>query len=981
MLLFLVERVLFRAALVLMGLHMIRAVWLARRGAAEPSSAPLGDRANWPRVTVQIPIRNEFYVVERAILAAAALDYPHELLEIQVVDDSDDETVILVDRVVERLSAEGVLVRACRRKTPEGFKAGALAEALRTARGEFVAIFDADCVPAPDFLVRTLPVLLANPKVGLVQARWTFLNRDRSLLTKLQALLLDGLMLVEQAGRSRAGLSFQFNGTSGVWRRSAIESAGGWRAGALTEDLELSFRARLAGVKLVHLPTVEVATELTESMRAYRRQQSRWACGNAQALREIGPSVVVSARSLSERIQMLAHIGRRLLFVALAILTVTFPLTTFEIVRPPWEFGLASDAALVLWTFLTVGLYLGTAIRLGGSRIAPVFLLVPAAIGLNLGLALAQTVGIVRGLVPGRRTFEVTPKTGGLLGNNTSGPRYRARFDPLCILECAIGILYLGFTGYALAMSLFAHAAFMVFVAASYLSVGAATLLERPAHDLRANDTKPVRPADEATGTTRTRRLEWLVFAILFLSAGYFFVPGSWNANSRLNVAMAMVEHHTTAIDAYHANTKDKAFFEGHYYSDKAPGTALVAAVPYSILHMVKRIAPGWIGHYSSVRLWLVPHLVSGLALALTGLLLVRVARRLGTTPLAAAGVALGYGLSTIAFPFGSVLFGHDLAAFLCFASFATVVWTGGSPVGRHRIVWAGFIAGWAFITEYPTAGISAIIALYAARAGRDRFGARGFAWFALGALAPLAIGAAYGMVSFGRPFGVGYSHLSDPSWAAGMNNTGFFGITYPHASRLLFLLFTPHRGLFVYSPFAIIGFLGLASLLLCKPGPWRLALALSAGATAYLLLFVSSFEWWAGGWSFGPRHLITALPFVCLAAWPILERWPRAALALGLVSTFFAVVGVTIGPVPDESIAHPLGPMITRFFQGRILPNAGSLLGLRGLSTLLPLLAMWCGAGALLWRWSLTPQPPGAVVAHAPGQTRPGEAAPELTQ
>lgn len=974
MLLFLAERVLFRAALVVMGLLLLRAIWLVRRRSFEPQAVS-GEPSSWPRVTVQLPIRNELHVAERAIRASAELDYPRDLLEIQVIDDSDDETSAIIEDIVRQVSVEGAPVRVFRRAANTGNKAGALAEALMTAEGQFVAIFDADGVPAPDFLRRTLPVLLSDPKIGLVQARWTFINRDRSLLTKLQALLLDGLMLVDQVARSRAGISFQFNGTAGIWRRSAIDTAGGWRPGTLTEDLDLSFRARLTGAKLVHLPTVEVATELTDSMRAYRRQQARWACGNAQALRQIGPSIVRSTRPLGDRLEMLVHICRRFLFVALAILTVSFPLTTFNIVRPPWDFGLAADIALVVWTFLTLGFYFATALRLGGRRVASALLLVPAAMGLQLGLSLVHTVATVRGLLPGCRAFEVTPKTGEL--PRATGRQYRARFDLLCLLECAIGFTYLGLTGLALSMSLVAHALFMAFVGASYLAVGAATLLETSGQRVRRAKAAPqiVVPAP-----LPARRIEWLVFAVLFLSAAYFHVPGSWNPNSRMNVTLALVERHTTAIDAYHTNTNDKAFSNGHFYSDKAPGASFVGTVPYSILYAAKRLAPGWFSQFSwpRLRLWFVSHFVSGLALALTGLLLVRVARRLGAMVRASAGIALGYGLGTIAFTYSTMLFGHVLAAAFCFASFALVLFPGGAAVGRHRLLWAGFLAGWAFITEYPTVGISIIIALYAIRVRRDRFDVRALAWFALGAVAPLLLGGAYAAASFGHPFEFGYANLADPTWL-GMKKVGVFGLTYPRPSRFLHLLFTPHRGLLIYSPFALMGFLGFLGLLRGKPGPWRTALVLCGWVVAYLLVFDSSFEWWAGGSCFGPRHLMAMLPFLCLAAWPLVEKWPRAALLLGLASTFLAVVGVTVGPIPAESIRHPLFPMIERFFQGRLLTNGGSFLRLRGLSTLLPLLGLWGVAGVLLWRWTLTPRPQREAVASADGPIAPAEAAPEL--
>src|SRR5262245_13419401 len=239
----------------------------------------------WPRVTVQLPIRNEFYAATRVLAAVARLDYPRELLEIQVLDDSDDGTSQLIGEQVAALEAQGFEVAHLCRTDPSGFKAGALAAGLTSARGEFVAMFDSDFVPASDFLKRLLPHF-DHERVAMVQGVWSHLNREQNWLTRVQAQLLDGLFVVEQTAKSRAGVPFQFNGTAGIWRRAAIDAVGGWTFDSLTEDLDLSIRAQLAGFRLVHVPDVSVPCELPTSLAMFRVQQRRWALGTAQLLRK-----------------------------------------------------------------------------------------------------------------------------------------------------------------------------------------------------------------------------------------------------------------------------------------------------------------------------------------------------------------------------------------------------------------------------------------------------------------------------------------------------------------------------------------------------------------------------------------------------------------------------------------------------------------------------------------------------------------------
>ncbi|HET7787751.1 MAG TPA: cellulose synthase family protein, partial [Myxococcales bacterium] len=239
-----------------------------------------------PRVTIQLPVFNEMYVVERLIDAVARIEYPRDRLDIQVLDDSTDETQGIARAHVERLQREGVDIAYLHRDHRDGYKAGALQEGLKTARGELVAVFDADFVPAPDFLLRSVH-FFTDEKIGMVQVRWDHLNRDCSHLTQAQAIFLDGHFVIEHTARNRSGRFFNFNGTAGVWRRAAIESAGGWQHDTLTEDLDLSYRAQLAGWRFVYLPHVVSPAEVPVEMNAFKSQQHRWAKGSIQTARKL----------------------------------------------------------------------------------------------------------------------------------------------------------------------------------------------------------------------------------------------------------------------------------------------------------------------------------------------------------------------------------------------------------------------------------------------------------------------------------------------------------------------------------------------------------------------------------------------------------------------------------------------------------------------------------------------------------------------
>ncbi len=329
------------AAAVAVGMHAAAwlHLWLCRRAPGPAPPALVGD--DLPFVTVQLPLYNEAGQVAELLAAVGALDWPVDRLEIQVLDDSDDDTPVRVAGAADRLRSRGLAVHHLQRPVRTGFKAGALAHGLTAARGELIAIFDADFRPRPDFLRRAVAAL--GPDIGLVQARWSFRNPRASLRTRAQALHLDAHFALEQQARSSAGLLMGFNGTAGVWRRACIDAAGGWHADTLTEDLDLAFRAQLAGWRLAYVDALDVSSELPDALPAIRAQQHRWIRGGAQVARKLLGTVWRSPQPLRRKLQATAHLLASSVFLPVLVLAVLLPLL-------PWMFQLApawAQAALV----------------------------------------------------------------------------------------------------------------------------------------------------------------------------------------------------------------------------------------------------------------------------------------------------------------------------------------------------------------------------------------------------------------------------------------------------------------------------------------------------------------------------------------------------------------------------------------------------------------------------------------------------------
>lgn len=394
--------------LALYGLH---ALWLTlqsrRNRSALPRPLPMPDAL--PRVTVQLPIYNERHVVERLITACAQLDYPRDKLQIQVLDDSDDSTSSLVQRLVQSYQQRGVNIHIVRHLSRTGYKAGALANALPTATGDYIAIFDADFVPPASFLYRILPYFLTsgNASLGFVQARWGHLNLNYSLLTRCQALALDGHFVVEQTGRMLAGYPFGFNGSAGVWRRTCIEdpAVGGWQLDTLCEDLDLSYRAQLAGWHGLYLNDLEVPGEIPVQLLAFKRQQFRWAKGSIQTLRKLAVQVVRRPWPLIRRLAALAHLGNYLIHpLLLLLLLVTLPMVAL---------GIDPVASLAYLSLFSLGpplLYAVAQHRLYPTSWLRRWALLPILMLVGTGLALNNTMAVFQGLTHQGGDFLRTPK-------------------------------------------------------------------------------------------------------------------------------------------------------------------------------------------------------------------------------------------------------------------------------------------------------------------------------------------------------------------------------------------------------------------------------------------------------------------------------------------------------------------------------------------------------------------------------------------
>ena len=378
-----------------------------RHRADAPRAGSLPDPL--PRVTVQLPIYNEVYVVERLVDAVAAIDYPRELLQIQILDDSTDRTGEIARAAAERLRARGFDISHHRRAHRTGFKAGALQEGLVDAAGELVLIFDADFVPPPELLRDCLPYF-SDPGVGLVQARWGHLNRDYSLLTRIQSILLDGHFVIEHTARHRSGRFFNFNGTAGIWRRNCLEDAGGWQADTLTEDLDISYRAQLKGWRFVYLKDCVAPAEVPVDIHGFKGQQHRWTKGSIQTARKILPAVLRSRLPLKVKSEAFFHLTGNVSYLLVLLLSLLMVPAVVIRERIGWQKLAAVDFPLFFGaTFSFLAFYVSSQREIG-RRLLPTLGCLPAVLSLGVGLSVHNAHAVLEGLLRRPAAFTRTPK-------------------------------------------------------------------------------------------------------------------------------------------------------------------------------------------------------------------------------------------------------------------------------------------------------------------------------------------------------------------------------------------------------------------------------------------------------------------------------------------------------------------------------------------------------------------------------------------
>ncbi len=397
-----------------------------------------------PMVTVQLPVFNEYYVIRRLMEAVGRLDYPADRLEIQVLDDSTDETTDIAAAEVEKLRGKGFHITLIHRVNRAGFKAGALAEGLREATGEFVFILDADFVPPPDVLKKCIHHF-SDPSIGMVQTRWGHINRNHSLLTRVQAMFLDGHLLLEQTARNRSGRFFNFNGTAGMWRRTCIEEAGGWHHDTLTEDLDLSYRAQLRGWKFLFLPDVVVPAELPADINGFKSQQHRWTKGSIQTCMKLLPAVWREKLPLIIKLEATVHLTSNFGYLLLLLLCILI-LPQSHAVHGGWMQTLLVDIPIFLATTVSIATFYIVA----QSHLKPLgwirdLLLLPMLLALAIGMSVNNARGVLEAIFKRQSEFTRTPK----YGQSPPVTRKRTvRYLPIRSFLPAVEVLFALYFGY-----------------------------------------------------------------------------------------------------------------------------------------------------------------------------------------------------------------------------------------------------------------------------------------------------------------------------------------------------------------------------------------------------------------------------------------------------------------------------------------------------------------------------------------------------
>src|SRR5438067_2295177 len=441
------------AVLSVFGLHryeVIRTYFKHRKNA---TTGPLHRFEQLPPVTIQLPLYNERYVVERLIEEVVKIEYPKELLQIQVLHDSTDDTAPYAEALCERYRNMGHPIEYHHRANRHGFKAGALQEGLKTAIGEVVAIFDADFCPPADFLTRTIH-FFADPKIGVVQTRWSYLNRDYNFLTEVEAILLDGHFILEHGARSTSGLFFNFNGTAGILRRKMIDDAGGWQHDTLTEDSDLSYRAQLKGWRFVYLPGLDCPSELPVEMHGFQVQQSRWAKGLTQVAKKLLPAILKAPIPWRVKLEAFLHLTPNISYPLMIIVSALMLPVMIVRFYMGWMLMVFVDLPLIAASFWSISLFYVIAQR----EVYPKtwkrsILMLPMLMAVGVGLTIINTRAVLEALFGVETSFVRTPKYAiGEKLMKLENKKYRSRSGWLPWAEVAVGTYFLGMVIFAISI-------------------------------------------------------------------------------------------------------------------------------------------------------------------------------------------------------------------------------------------------------------------------------------------------------------------------------------------------------------------------------------------------------------------------------------------------------------------------------------------------------------------------------------------------
>jgi len=451
--------------------------WRYRKFVPEPAGRFNAEEL--PVITVQLPLFNELYVVERLLKAVTAIDYPREKLEIQVLDDSTDETVKVAEAVVAKYVEQGFDIHYIHRSDRTGFKAGALENGNKSAKGELLAIFDADFVPKPDCL-RKLVDFFTDPLVGCAQMRWAHINGDYNLLTRLQTIMLDGHFVVEQTTRNRTGGFFNFNGTAGIWRRKAIEMSGGWQHDTLTEDTDLSFRAQLMGWKFVYLLDEESPAEIPVEINAFKAQQRRWAKGVMQVGLKLYPRIWLAPLPLRVKLEMFFRLTGNISYPLMIIASfLQFPLLLVRYNQPFYHL-MVLDLPLLFFSSISVVLFYGTAVWYLDEKRTPRLLHLPLVMALGIGLAFSNARAVLEALLGVKTEFVRTPKyqVEDTADETWKRKKYKRKRGLLPLLELSFAFYFLMAIAYAIRLHMWGTIPFLFLFFFGFAYMGVMSILQ-----------------------------------------------------------------------------------------------------------------------------------------------------------------------------------------------------------------------------------------------------------------------------------------------------------------------------------------------------------------------------------------------------------------------------------------------------------------------------------------------------------------------